>query len=84
MGQLTFYTVDTDKPGYPVKYMHPDNAWHVKHFTGNFGDLGEASQEFKAAIAGEHCYLDATTFKAKASALARLRKQQEQQELATR
>lgn len=89
MSKLVFYTVLTDKPGYPVKWLDPDEQWTTKRFTGEFGDPGEASQEFQAHIKTktEHtpCYLDETTFAKKRTALAKLAKQQqrEQQLLAT-
>lgn len=70
---LTFYTVQIDKQGYPVKYCAPSEEYRIKTFAGPFSDPGEASQEFQASH-GDTCYLDASSFQAKARALAQLRK----------
>ena len=80
--KLTFYTVATDKPGYPVRWLDPTEQWASKRFTGPFGDPGQASQEFQNSVrpqGHEPCYLDEHAFAHKRNALAKVRKQQNQE-----
>jgi hypothetical protein len=72
--KLIFYTVLLDQAGFPVKYVDRV-TYRIKRLTGPFQDPGEASQEFKARI-GSHasCYLEPRQFRAKAVALAKLRR----------
>jgi hypothetical protein len=71
---LVFYTVQTDKEGFPVKYIDRQ-TYRIKKFTGPFANPGEASQEFKARMGNnEICYLEPRQFRAKAVALAKLRR----------
>ena len=74
--KLTFYTVLTHKPGYPVKYAAPPE-YRIQTFIKDlddpaFPDPGNACGEFEACIGGdESCYLSPAQFKAKVEALRR-------------
>jgi hypothetical protein len=69
-----YYTVITGKRSHLVKYaLHP--AYEVQLFKGAFGDPGEASQEFKIAIEGEHEYLTENAFDHKVERLSARYKQ---------
>lgn len=82
MPALTFYTVLTDRDGYPVKYIQPADVKNAASYgrVQTFldkehpcGDPGEASQEFKACIGGsDACYLEPAQFRAKVRALHQL------------
>lgn len=47
MSTQLFYTVYTDRPGYPVRYITRQTC-HTGRFVGPFDDPGEALQEFQA------------------------------------
>ena len=47
MSKHLFYTVYTDRPGYPVRYLNRGTC-HTGWFVGPFRDPGAASQEFQA------------------------------------
>ena len=69
-----YYTVLTDKEGFPVKYLEPP-TYQRKTFAGPFADPGEASQEFKAQMGGDYaCYLEPDAFESRARALEARRK----------
>src|SRR5258708_4553979 len=69
-----FYTVLSDKKGFPVKYVDPD-TFQMETFRGPFADSGEASQEFLITLRGVRgCYLEPLAFQRKAQALARIRR----------
>jgi hypothetical protein len=69
---LKFYTVLTDKPGYPIQYL--DESLRTIRFAGPFDDPGEASREFQAYAGSEQsCYLEPTQFQAQAKALRKHR-----------
>lgn len=73
---LLFYTVRTDRKGYPVQYIDLESR-RVKTFGGGFSDPGEASQEFQVSDIAENlecCYLEMATFQGKARAFSRMRK----------
>ncbi len=57
-----FYTVLLDKAGFPVRYIDPQSLKAERFAPRTFSDPGEASREFKANVAGEHCYLDQAAF----------------------
>jgi hypothetical protein len=89
MMPLTFYTVQLNKPGYPVKYIKPENPQSARSYgdiqifedkDNPFSDPGDASGEFKAWLGPdvEVYYLEERQFRAKVKALHQLRREVEQ------
>src|SRR5579884_2714392 len=75
---LAFYTVLLEKDGFPVKYIDPETC-RIKRYVGPFNDPGEASQDFQAGMARPCCYLEHKQFTHKARAIARLRRNKNEQ-----
>jgi hypothetical protein len=69
MTPLTYYTVIIGKRSCIVTYAQPP-AYETKLFSGAFPDAGEASQEFKKTIQGNHEYLTPGAFNRKVGQLA--------------
>jgi hypothetical protein len=88
MTMLTFYTVECEQPGYPVKYCKPANPNDVLSYGRvqtfvveglTFSDPGEACGEFEAwSGSGKACcYLEPAAFRAKVKALHKMRQETE-------
>ena len=65
--EMIFYTVDTNRPGFPVRYI--DQAGLQQSWPGTFQDAGEALRRFETAHSGA-VYLTLVNFNRKLEALA--------------